>query len=245
MNYFELLNHKAGKYTLLSLLDTSTGEEWEETVKPISGRQERGLLYQRWVKKMRALTDSLSDGKIGYVHVRSMNSSSFREFYSEVLGRNWDKEAIVVDTRFNGGGWLHDDLATMLGGKKYVDFYPRGKHFGHEPQNKWIKPSIVLMSESNYSDAHGFPYAYKALDVGDLVGMPVPGTMTAVWWETLQDKTLYFGIPQVGTKDLDGNYLENQQLEPDYMVRQDYDVVVKGRDQQLEKAVEVLLEGLN
>lgn len=100
------------------------------------------------------------------------------------------------------------------------------------------------MSESNYSDAHGFPYAYKALEVGDLVGMPVPGTMTAVWWETLQDNTLYFGIPQVGTKDMEGNYLENKQLEPDYLIRQDYDIVVKGRDQQLEKAVEVLLEGL-
>ena len=66
------------------------------------------------------MTDSLSGGKIGYVHVRGMNSTSFREFYSEVLGRNWDKKALIVDTRFNGGGWLHDDLATMLGGKKYV-----------------------------------------------------------------------------------------------------------------------------
>lgn len=243
-NYWELLNHKADKKTLLSLNDPSTGERWEESVKPITIRQESQLLYQRWVKRMRELTDSLSGGKIGYVHVRGMNSNSFREFYSEVLGRNWDKEGLIVDTRFNGGGWLHDDLATMLDGKKYVDFYPRGVHYGHEPQNKWIKPSVVLMSESNYSDAHGFPYAYKALDIGECVGMPVPGTMTAVWWETLQDETLYFGIPQVGTRDMDGNYLENKQLEPDYTVRQDYDVVVKGRDQQLETAVEVLLGGM-
>ena len=112
------------------------------------------------------------------------------------------------------------------------------------PKNKWIKPSIVLISESNYSDAHGFPFAYKALDIGDCVVMPVPGTMTAVWWETLQDKSLYFGIPQVGTKDNTGDYLENKQLEPDYKVRQDYDIVIQGRDQQLEKAVEVLLKGL-
>ncbi len=241
MNFWEFLNHKAGKKVLLSLLDPMSGERWEETVKPITSGKEYELLYQRWVKRMRAMTDSLSGGRIGYVHVRSMNSSSFREFYSEVLGRNWDREALIVDTRFNGGGWLHDDLATMLQGKKYVDFYPRGVHFGHEPQNKWIKPSVVLMSESNYSDAHAFPFAYKALNIGECVGMPVPGTMTAVWWETLQDESLYFGIPQVGTKDLDGNYLENKQLEPDYEVRQDYDVVIKGRDQQLETAVEVLM----
>jgi Tol biopolymer transport system component len=244
MNYYQLLNHKAGKHTLLSLYNPKNEEHWEETVKPITLRQENELLYQRWVKTMRRLTDSISDGRIGYVHVRGMNSSSFREFYSEVLGRNWDKEALIVDTRFNGGGWLHDDLATILSGKKYVDFYPNGKHFGYEPQNKWVKPSVVLISESNYSDAHGFPFAYKTLGIGELVGMPVPGTMTAVWWETLQDNSLYFGIPQVGTKDEHGNYLENRQLEPDYLIRQDYDVVVKGRDQQLEKAVEVLLNGL-
>ena len=244
INYYELLNHKAGKYTLLSLYDPDSGDRWDETIKPISIRQEYQLLYQRWVKNRRAETERLSDGRIGYVHVRGMNSSSFREFYSEVLGRNHDKEALIVDTRFNGGGWLHDDLATMLAGIKYIDFYPRGKHYGHEPMNKWIKPSIVLISESNYSDAHGFPYAYKTLDIGELVGMPVPGTMTAVWWETLQDRSLYFGIPQIGTKDAEGNYLENKQLEPDYEVRQDYDVVIHGRDQQLEKAVEVLLDGL-
>ncbi|MCD4735195.1 MAG: PDZ domain-containing protein [Bacteroidales bacterium] len=242
MNYYELLNHKAGKNTLLSLFNPESGERWDETIKPITIGQENQLLYQRWVKNRRDETNRLSNGRIGYVHVRGMNSSSYREFYSEVLGRNWNKEALIVDTRFNGGGWLHDDLATMLNGKKYVDFYPRGEHFGHEPMNKWIKPSVVLISESNYSDAHGFPIAYKALDVGDLVGMPVPGTMTAVWWETLQDKSLYFGIPQIGTKDLEGDYLENKQLEPDHEVRQDYDVVIQGRDQQLEKAVEVLLD---
>ena len=245
INYYQLLNHKTGKNTLLSIYDPNSKKRWEETIKPISGGEENQLLYKRWVKNRRKETDSLSNGRIGYVHVRSMSSSSFREFYSEVLGRNWDKEALIVDTRFNGGGWLHDDLATMLAGKKYADFYPRGVHYGHEPINKWIKPSIVLISESNYSDAHGFPYAYKTLEIGELVGMPVPGTMTAVWWETLQDRSLYFGIPQIGAKDRQGNYLENNQLEPDHKVRQDYDIVIKGRDQQLEKAVEVLLEDLD
>jgi len=132
-----------------------------------------------------------------------------------------------------------------LNGKRYADFTPRGQYFGSEPINKWQKKSIVLMSESNYSDAHAFPYTYKALGIGKLVGMPVPGTMTAVWWERQQDGTLVFGIPQVGTRDMQGNYLENKQLEPDVKVRQDYNVVIKGRDQQLEKAVEVLLQELD
>ena len=239
---FRLLNHKAGKPTLLSLYDPDGKKRWEETVKPVSIGAQNELLYQRWVKNRRTEVDSLSHGRIGYVHVRGMNSASFRTAYSEILGRNYHKDAVVVDTRFNGGGWLHDDLATLLSGKRYVDFYPRGQYFGSEPLNKWYKPSVVVVSESNYSDAHGFPYVYRTLKIGKIVGMPVPGTMTAVWWETLQDPTLYFGIPQVGVKDLQGHYLEGQQLEPDYKVPQDPAVVTHGRDQQIEKAVEVLLK---
>jgi Tol biopolymer transport system component/C-terminal processing protease CtpA/Prc len=241
-DYFKLLNHKAGKNILLTVYDPEANVRWDETVKPISIGKRGKLLYKRWVKNRMKETDGLSGGKIGYVHVKSMNSESFRNFYSEVLGRNYKKEAIIVDTRFNGGGWLHDDLVTLLGGKKYVEFYPRGVYFGYDPMNKWVKPSVVLVSESNYSDAHGFPYAYKTLGIGKIVGMPVPGTMTAVWWEVLQDKTLFFGIPQVGTKDLKGHYLENRQLEPDFKQRQDFNIVVEGRDQQLEKAVEVLMD---
>ena len=113
--------------------------------------------------------------------------------------------------------------------------------FSELPFNKWYKPSAVLIGEGNYSDAHGFPFAYRAMGVGKTIGMPIPGTMTAVWWEGLQDNSLYFGIPQIGVKDMDGNYLENKQFEPDVKVAQEYDVVITGRDQQLEKAVEVLL----
>ena len=242
---FRLLNHKAGKRTLLSLFDTATGKRWEETVKPVSNSAVSEMLYQRWVKRRRAEVDSLSGGKIGYVHVRGMNSASFRVAYSEILGRNYHKDALIVDTRFNGGGWLHDDLATLLSGKRYADYYPRGSYFGSEPLTKWYKPSVVVVSESNYSDAYGFPFTYRALKLGKIVGMPVPGTMTAVWWETLQDPTLFFGIPQVGVKDMDGNYLENLQLEPDYKVAQDPDVVISNRDQQIEKAVEVLLKEID
>ena len=245
-DYFPLLNHKAGKPVMISIYDPDKGDRWDETIKPISFGQEYQLLYKRWVENRRLETEKLSDGRIGYVHVKGMNSASFREVYSEVLGRNYNKEAIIVDTRFNGGGWLHDDLATFLNGKQYASFWPRGHDdFGGEPINKWWKPSIVIIGEGNYSDAHGFPFAYRALDVGKTVGMPIPGTMTAVWWESLQDNSLYFGIPQIGVKDMDGNYQENMQFEPDYKVSQEYEVVTTGRDQQLEKAVEVLLNDLD
>jgi C-terminal processing protease CtpA/Prc len=169
-----------------------------------------------------------------------MNDQSYRVVYEEALGRNNNKKALIVDTRFNGGGWLHDDLATFLSGKKYMTFMPRGQNIGDEPQFKWRNTSIVVMNEGNYSDAHMFPYTYRALGIGKLLGMPVAGTGTAVWWEGLQNG-LVFGIPQVGMKGLDGKYLENQLLEPDIKVANEPGAMSKGRDQQLEAAVKELL----
>jgi len=242
INVYQLLNNQTGKPLLLSLYYPNTGKRWEEVTKPISRGELNQLLYQRWVKSRQVQTEKLSNGKIGYVHVKAMNDASFRKVFSELMGPLHNKQAVVVDTRFNGGGWLHDDLVTFLSGKHYMDYLPRKKYLTSEPQFKWYKPSIVLMGEGNYSDAHMFPYAYKELKIGKLVGMPVPGTGTAVWWERLQTGDLVFGIPEVGSRGLDGKYLENQQLDPDIQVENDPSSVAKGRDKQLEAAVKALLK---
>ena len=236
-SHYRYLNRKANANTLLSLYDPKSGSRWEETVKPISLGQEGELLYKRWVENCRHIVDSLSGGKIGYVHVRGMDDHSYRVVYEETLGKNAHKDALIVDTRYNGGGWLHDDLATFLSGRPYITFLPRGQDLGQESQFKWTKPSVVVMNEFNYSDAHMFPYTYKTLGIGKLIGMPVAGTGTAVWWETLQNGVV-FGIPQVGMVDMDGDFLENKQLDPDIRVANDPLEITKGRDQQLEKAVE-------
>ena len=158
--------------------------------------------------------------------------------------RDVDKDAIVLDTRFNGGGNLVEQLTTFLSGRIYARDVPRGREVGTEPTQRWTKPSIVIMSEGNYSDAHCFPMAYTQLGLGETVGMPVPGTCTSVWWERLQDKNLVFGIPEVALVDMHGDIMENKQLMPTHMVANDPALVAAGRDQQLEKAVAVLLAKL-
>ncbi|HEX5655186.1 MAG TPA: S41 family peptidase [Chitinophagaceae bacterium] len=243
-DFYQTLNRKAGKLTLLSVYDPETKSRWEETVKPITLGEENELLYRRWVENRRKETERLSGGRIGYVHVRGMNDPSMRVVIDEVLGKNLEKEAIVVDTRFNGGGNLHEQLSDFLSGKKYFDVIPHGQQIGYQPQGKWIKPSIVLMGESNYSDAHLFPVAYKLKNLGQTVGMPVPGTGTFVWWETQIDPTLVFGIPQGGWRMPDGKFCENTQLEPDIKIKNDPELMSAGKDQQLEKAVQELLKGL-
>jgi C-terminal processing protease CtpA/Prc len=241
-DYFPLLDGKAGRKVRLGVYNPSTGKRDDVVVRAISQADQTELLYKRWVENCRQTVDRLSGGRIGYVHVKGMDSESFREVYSELLGRCRNKEAVIVDTRHNGGGWLHDDLATLLSGKEYQRFMPRGQYIGSDPFNKWLKPSCVLVCEDNYSNAHGFPWVYKELKIGKLIGAPVPGTMTAVWWETQIDPTLVFGIPQVGCMDMRGQYAENHQLQPDIEVYNTPEKQLKGEDEQLEKAVEEMLK---
>ncbi|MCB0429194.1 MAG: PD40 domain-containing protein [Flavobacteriales bacterium] len=242
-NPYELLNHKSGKYVLLSLYDPASRGRWEERVKATSVGDEGNMLYERWVKGREDETERLSGGRLGYVHVRGMNDKSYREVYDKAMGKYFDKEALVVDTRFNGGGNLHDQLCVFLSGKKYFTTFPRGQVLGIRPDTRWTKPSVVLMCETNYSDAHIFPYAYKELNIGKLIGMPVPGTGTSVWWERLYIG-IVFGIPEVGYMGLDGTLLENQELQPDIKVKNEYEQVAVGKDQQLERAVKELLDEL-
>ena len=243
-DWYAALNLKAGTPVRLALLDPQAGTRWEETVRPISWSDQGRLLYQRWVRSRREAVERLSGGRLGYAHIRGMNDGAYREIFEEIFGRAVDKEGIVLDTRWNGGGNLVEALTVFLSGQVYYRAVPRGRQIGVEPGLRWTKPSIVVMNEGNYSDAHCFPTAYKSLGLGETVGMQVPGTCTSVWWERLQDRSLVFGIPEVGYLDRAGDYTENKHLDPDHPVDNDPALEADGRDQQLEKAVEVLLAKL-
>ncbi|MDX2438215.1 MAG: S41 family peptidase [Acidobacteriota bacterium] len=240
-NWYPLFNHKAGDLIRLSLSDPETGKKWQETVKPISQGAENELLYQRWVRSRRAEVDRLSGGRLGYAHIRSMSDSRYREIFEDIFGKAVEKEGIVLDTRFNNGGNLVEALTILLTGETYARPTPRGQNIGTEPSHRWTKPSIVVMNEGNYSDAHCFPAAYATLGIGTMVGKQVPGTCTSVWWENLQDRSMTFGIPMVGYIDNEGDLMENKHLDPDIVIDNDPALEAIGQDEQLETAVEVLL----
>ena len=241
---------------VLSALEDKAGKRICITVKKGSGKPEEMFvtaahsdstpLYRRWVRQREEMVERLSGGRVGYVHIKGMDSESFREMFSKALGKYRNCDALIVDTRHNGGGWLHDDVVTFLGGKLYTKYIPRGQFIGNEPFTKWTKPSCMLIGEDNYSDASGTPLAYRQLGIGKLVGAPVPGTMTAVWWETLIDSSLVFGIPQVGSWSVaDGRFVENNQIDPDIEVYNDPASVLRGEDKQLEAAVTEMLKEIS
>ena len=174
-----------------------------------------------------------------------MGDDSFRTLYSDLLGKYNECEGAVIDIRWNGGGRLHEDVEVFLSGDKYFTQVIRGEEVCDMPSRRYNKPTIMLMAEPCYSNAHGTPWVYKNRNLGKLVGMPVPGTMTSVNWVTLQDPSLYFGIPVVGYQLPDGSYLENTQLEPDIKVANSPETIVKGEDTQLRTAVEELLKEID
>ena len=240
-DYTQLLNGLAGKKTLVTLRDKG-GNTFEEVILPITNGAMNNLLYKRWVKRNAHLVDSLSGGRLGYVHIQSMNDESYREVYSQVMGKYYKKDGIVIDIRFNGGGRLHEDIEVLFSGKKYFTQVIRGREACDMPSRRWNKPSIMVQCEACYSNAHGTPWVYKHTGIGKLVGAPVPGTMSSVSWETLQDSSLIYGMPIIGYRLPDGSYLENTQLEPDIKVLNDPAEVVKGVDTQLITATKELLK---
>ena len=115
----------------------------------------------------------------------------------------------------------------FLSGTKYLTQEIQGEYYCDMPSKRWTKPSVMVMCEADYSNAHGSPWVYKHMGIGKLVGMPVPGTMTSVNWVTLLDPSLYFGIPAVGYKTSEGYYLENFELQPDVKVNLDFKKVLE------------------
>ncbi|MBR5836449.1 MAG: PD40 domain-containing protein [Bacteroidales bacterium] len=244
MDYYPFLDRKSGERTLIGI-QKSSGEKTDMVVRPITESAFTTLLYKRWVKQNALKVQELSGGRLGYVHIEGMDDASFRTVYSDILGRYNNCYGIVIDTRFNGGGRLHEDIEVLFSGEKYLTQEIRGKDACDMPSRRYNKASIMIIGEANYSNAHGTPWVYKHKDMGLLVGKPVPGTMTSVTWENLQDATVYFGIPVVGYRKADGTYLENDQLNPDIDIENTKELVVKGRDEQLEAAVKALLNQID
>jgi tricorn protease len=233
------LNRKAGNFVLLDLRNGS-GERQQVTVKPVSLGEERGLLYRRYIRINEQEVNEKSEGALGYVHIPGMGDGPFRYVIQEMLGKYADRDAVIVDTRFNGGGDLVADLAMFFTGVEFNTYATADMDVGGEPTSRWTKPTLSLYNESMYSDGHCYASAYSELEIGITVGMPVPGTCSFAGWEGLPDGTRW-GVVPVSARNMSGEWMENNQTEPMIRVKNDPEVISTGRDQQLERAIEELM----
>jgi len=235
------LNRKAGDFTLLEITDEDGANAQMITMKPISLGALRGLLYERFVKMNEKEVEEKSGGKLGYVHIPGMSDGPYRSIYEDMMGKYFERDAVIVDTRFNGGGDLVADLAMFFTGEPFITYATEAKVVGGEPTSRWTKPTLAMFNESMYSDGHCFAQGYTDLAIGKTVGMPVPGTCSFAGWEGLPNGVRW-GVVPVSAKDKSGRWMENLQTEPTILIKNMPGTIDNGTDQQLEKAIEELLK---
>jgi len=246
-NPFALLRGKVDERIDLEVLKGGRGRPMLVTVKAWSSRAITDKVYLSWVKSRKALVKKLSGGRVGYTHIRWMAQSSYEEFLKELTHEMTDKEALIVDVRFNSGGNLHDELLSVLGRDVYFYFEDRDKSLKvMQPRFNWRKPVVALINEYSHSDAEVFPYSFRKLGIGKLVGVPTSGGVIFVsGGVSLLDGTFVL-IPQWGAYTLTGEELEGRGVKPDIYVEnppeQDFSMT---SDDQLKRAVEALLEQAN
>ncbi len=237
------LNRLEDDFTLLELVDSTGKKRSTITVKPVSQSDENRLLYRRWVKQNEAEVERESQGQLGYVHIPGMSDEPYRSMYQDMMGKYFEREGMIVDTRFNGGGDLVADLAMFFTGVPFISYATEAKVVGGEPTSRWTKPTLALINEAQYSDGHCFAAGYTDLQIGKTVGMPTPGTCSFAGWERLPNGIVW-GVVPVSARDIDGDWMENNQTNPQIEVKNMPDVIAAGRDQQLERAIAEMVKDL-
>jgi tricorn protease len=200
------------------------------------------LMYDRWVARNAARVKEVSKGKLGYIHIPSMDEAGMDRFVRSLYSENYDKEAIVLDVRFNGGGFTHEQVLNYLGSREHTIFKHRDGGQGVVMRywdRKWNKPLVMLINNRSYSDAEILPSAFRTLRLGKLVGQPTGGFVIGTSAVRLIDGSV-FRVPRVGVYTMRGVNMEKEGVKPDVLVENHPDEMARGVDLQLEKAVEVL-----
>ena len=254
VNFYSLLTNTAGTRILLSVMD-GRGNAREVPIRPVATLQRE--LYEEWVLGRRDFTEKVSGGRLGYLHIQGMSWDSFERFERELTAAGDGKDGIVIDVRFNGGGWTTDYLMAILNIKQHSFTIPRGAadDLGKEnakfreyypyaerlPFYPWMKPSIAICNEMSYSNAEIFSHAYKSLGIGTLVGMPTFGAVISTDGRRLIDGSMIRLPSRAWYVKSTGMGMEHGPAVPDVIVENDPACKEEGRDPQLEKAIEVLL----
>jgi tricorn protease len=216
---------------------------WTTRVAPISSTQYSTLQYEKWVDDRRQLVEKLTDGAIGYLHIRQMNEASLRQFERD-LAELHHKKALIIDQRFNPGGNIDQELLQILGQKQYQYTRVRDSIEVRRPLRGFFGPMVVLQNERSTSDAEVFPDGFRTLHLGKLVGVTTYGAVIGTGAHTLMDGSV-IRTPGSGLWNVKGTNLENYGVPPDVYVDNSPEDFLKGRDAQLEKAVQLLQEEMN
>lgn len=236
-----LLTDQVGKR--INLRYTSDGVDKEAAITGLSYAEYRQLYYTYKVSRARQTVSDLTNGRIGYVHIPAMGGRDLENFQRELFRDNADKDALIIDVRGNSGGYVHDQIISLLNKKPYA--YSTSRRYSgernQEPRRAWTRPTIVLVDEGSFSDGEIFPTVYQELKLGKVVGSPSSGSVIGTWEFELIDGSS-MRLPGSGWYRLDGTNMEGNGVVPDIIVENTPADEIAGRDAQLLRAVEEILK---
>jgi len=212
------------------------GEPLSVRITPVSQWDIWRLTYREWVEWNRRRVESLSDDRVGYLHIPSMNLESVGNFRRDLYAQGLGRDAMIIDVRGNGGGSTHDQILQSLSRETYAMSRERSGRSSIEPLGVYRKPLVLLIDETCYSDAEIFPAAWKELGLGPIVGNRTYGAVIGTTDVELADGT-GFRLPGTGWYTLSGENLENSGVRPDILVIALPRDMGRGVDTQLEAAV--------
>jgi tricorn protease len=243
MNPYELLENTLGKTVEITVNSKpeNTGAK-TYTIKPIASELE--LLNLNWVNERRAMVDKLSGGKIGYIHVPNTSTDGNRELYRGMYAYH-EKEALIIDDRYNGGGFIPDVMTNLLERKTLSYWQRSGLSAMKTPGVAHNGPKVMLMNGYSSSGGDAFPYYFRKKGLGQLIGTRTWGGLVGMSGNAGLVDGGYIAVPRFGIYDENEEWIiEGIGVYPDIEVVDRPEKLAKGIDPCIEKAVEVLLKQL-
>jgi len=245
-NYWQLMNTRLNRKVNVTFNSKPTEEgAWNSRIEAISTTAYSQLRYERWVKDRRKKVDELSGGRVGYLHIQAMNPPSLRKFEKE-LREYRNKDAMIIDQRWNGGGNIEQELLAILVQRQYQIWQPRGTEATGRPFAGFFGPKVVLQNWRSASNAEMFPAGFRALGLGKVIGTPTMGAVIGTGSYSLIDgSTVRTPGTGVFLADAKRTNMENYGVQPDLLIENRPEDTLAGRDRQLEAAVDELMKQLN
>jgi tricorn protease len=250
MNYWALLDDTVDRTTILKVASDQEGTDAREvSLAPVSWSGGNPLttpyynmLYMDWVEQKRAVVDIQSDNLIGYIHIPIMYGDQLEQFARDLYSKSYDKEALIIDVRFNSGGNIHEQLLDILSRPQFAWAGTRDDELRPQPSQRWDRPIVLLINEDSFSDAEIFPAGFRALGLGTIIGQTTAGGVIGTWNIALVDGVTVIRIPKRGWYTMDDENMENLGIEPDIRVVQDLNHIRDGIDDQLNYAITYLMD---
>jgi len=236
---YSLLVGKQGATIRLSVADTPSGKRREVTVEPV--RNELSLREQAWIDHNRELVDKASGGKVAYLYLSDMSARGMDQFVLQFYSQ-LDKQALIFDDRWNGGGFIDQIVLERLRRVLVGMETNREAASNPNPNQLIIGPKVCLINHYSASDGDIFPFYFRKYGLGPLIGTRTWGGVRGIRGEWFLLDGGYITVPEGAVYGLDSQWvIENHGVDPDIPVDDSPGDWLQGHDVQLQAAVDYIL----